>query len=404
MKIHNEDLLQNFYNHDKINVAILTDIYLPFIGGAGMVTDKLANSLHKNKDTNVVLITGNVKNYEDKVDYPVIRCKSMPIPKAWGDSLPLPDLDSKLKKLLIKLKIDIIHIHSIFGLCNYGLKFAKKHNIKVVMHCHSKFSEEFPTIIKFKPLCNAIIKRNYKIIDKGNLIIAVSNNTKENLLAHNIKSKIEVLPNATDLTECLDKEKAYEYVNNQHNIDENENVLLCACRINIECKNLEFLLNSLKILKDKNVKFKFLMLGSGPDENKFKELVNKLNLVDNVIMVGNVRDRELLKYYYARSDLFLFPSTVDNCPLVKAEAASQKTPTVALENTGTSEGIIDNTNGFLSKHTQQDYANKIEKALSNKHELKIISENAKQTLAKSWDDVAQKCIEQYKILLKNKSA
>lgn len=405
MKIHREDLLDDFYKHEKINVAILTDIYLPYIGGAGIVTDKLANSLNKNKETNVVLITGNVKNYKDMVDYPVIRCKSMPIPKAWGDSLPLPNFDKKLTKMLKNLKIDIIHIHSMFGLCSYGLKFAKKYNIPVIMHCHSKFSEEFPTIIKFKPLCNLIVKRNYKTIDKGNLIIAVSNNTKENLLSHNIKSPIEVLPNATDLTECLDKDKAIKYIEDKHGIKQNEeNILMCACRINIECKNLLFLLNSLKILKERKIPFKFLMIGSGPDDHKFKEIVNNYNLDKNVIIVGNIKDREILKYYYLRSDLFLFPSTVDNCPLVKSEAASQKTPTIALNNTGSSEGIIDFVNGYLSEHSEQEYANKIEIALSNKQELQKISETAQKTLAKTWDDNAKKCIEYYKNLLKNKKS
>jgi len=365
MKIHNEQLFENFYKHEKLNVAILTDIYLPFVGGAGMVADKLAKGLYESNKVNVVVITGNVKGYEDKVNYPVIRCKSMAIPKAWGDSLPLPNLDPKLKKLLINLNIDVIHIHSIFGLCNYGLKFAKKHNIPVVMHCHSKFSEEFPTIIKFKPLCNAVIKRNYKVIDKGNLIIAVSNNTKENLLAHNIKSNIEVIPNATDLTECLEKEKAFEYIKEKHNIETTEkNILMCACRISIECKNLDFLLRSLKIVKEKNVNFKFLMLGSGSDDKKFKELVNDFNLTENVIMTGSITNREILKYYYLRSDLFLFPSTVDNCPLVKSEAASQKTPTIAIKHTGSSEGIIDEFNGYISDLNEEDYANKIINALS----------------------------------------
>ena len=46
----------------------------------------------------------------------------------------------------------------------------------------------------------------------------------------------------------------------------------------INLKNLDFLLESLKILKELNVDFKLLMVGSGPDEDKMKNLIKRLRL------------------------------------------------------------------------------------------------------------------------------
>lgn len=401
MKVHNEKLLENFYKHEKTNVAILTDIYLPFSGGVSMVTDKLANSLHNSNKVNVVLISGKVKNYKDKATYPVIRCKSMPIPKAFGNCLAFPKLDFKLKKLLKKLKIDVIHIHSIFSICKFGLKFASKNNIPAIMHIHSKFSEEFPTIIKCKPICNIFVRKKYKLIDKGNLILAVSNSTKENLLLHNTKTPIEVLPNATDMTKFLNTQKAFEFIFEKYNIKPNEeNIFLNVSRLEIECKNLKFLLESLKIVKECGVSYKLLMVGGGPDENKLKTLIKELNLEENVILTGSITNREILKYYYLRADLFLFPSIVDNCPLVKLEAASQKTPTIALENTGASEGIINGFNGYTSKNNKQAYAETIIEVLKDKEKLLQVSENCYNTLYSTWDKVAEKITVYYKKLTK----
>jgi len=403
MIIHNEKLLENFYKHDKLNIAILTDIYLPFVGGVSMVTDKLASSLSKTNKVNVVLITGVVKGYTDSVDYPVIRTNSISIPKAWGNSLPLPNLDGKFKKLLKSLKIDILHIHTIFGICKFGLKYSRKNNIPAIMHIHSKFSEEFPTIIKFKPICSLFVKNKYKLIDKASHIITVSNNTKSNLLAHNIKTPIDVLPNATDMTKCSDKEKAFSYIYEKHNIKpDEENIFLNVSRLDIKCKNLDFLLYSLKQLKELGKNFKLIMVGGGPDENKFKNLAKELGLDNNIILTGNISDREILKYYFLRADLFVFPSTIDTCAIVKFEAASQNTPTLAIENTGASEGITNNVNGFIAKNNVNEYSAKINEIISNKNKLEEVSKNCYETLYENWDNAALKCVEIYEKILENK--
>ena len=49
-------------------------------------------------------------------------------------------------------------------------------------------------------------------------------------------------------------------------------------------------------------------------------------------MLVEISDRELLAKIYYRSDLFLFPSLVNNSSLVQKEAASQYTPTLFIEN------------------------------------------------------------------------
>ena len=93
---------------------VLTDIFFPSFGGVSFVADNLCNGLIETNKANVVLVTGYVSGYKDKEDYAIIRTKSLKIPKKFGDSLPLPELDFKLKKLIKELKIDVIHIHTGF--------------------------------------------------------------------------------------------------------------------------------------------------------------------------------------------------------------------------------------------------------------------------------------------------
>ena len=95
MKIHNAEMLKMFGNNGKLNVAIISDIYKPFTGGVTTVVEDLANNLKNN--CNVVLFCQNGK-IEDKDDFPIVRCKTIPFIKSIGD-IPVPNLDFKLKKL-----------------------------------------------------------------------------------------------------------------------------------------------------------------------------------------------------------------------------------------------------------------------------------------------------------------
>ena len=400
MEIHNFEMLKEFYKGDKLNVAIVTDIFFPTHGGVSFVVDNLAKAFLRSGKVNVAVFTGKVKGYTDNAPYPVIRVKSFPIPKAWGDSLPLPSLDGKLKKLIDELKIDVIDAHSVFGISTFFMSYAKKLGLPIVYHGHGMFDGEYPTYIKCKPVCNMMVRRGYKIVNRADFIMPVSNKTKINYQNNGVDKPMQVLPNATDMTESIEFDYAADLICDKHGISKDyTNVFVFASRLEMECKNIDFLLESLKLIKDAGVQFKILIVGGGRDRENIIELVKKLSLDEQVVMVGEVRDRQLLKCYYRRADLHLFPSVKDNCPLTKFEAASQFTPTVAIEKTGSCEGIEDGVNGYVCAENVNDYSQKIISAISDREKLKEISRMARKTLVKSWDNAAESCIDKYREML-----
>lgn len=406
MKIHNIELLDNFYTHEKKNIAIFSDIFYPTLGGATFVVDSLAKSLQNREDCNVVVVTGQVKNHEDSAPYPIIRCKSMPIPKTFGDSLPMPNYDKKFKNLLKKLNLDIIHIHTVFGVATFGISFAQKYNIPIVFHGHSKFNEEYASIFnhKFNFISQRLANRAFKIVNKADLVFTVSRNTKDVYLTRGgITKDIVVLENATDLKPTNNEEEAKKYIFEKHGIDENQkNVFVIITRIEIKTKNLDLLLESLKNIKQKGEDFRLLVVGEGKDFAEVKKLAKSLGLEKEVVFAGLVRDREIIKYYYKRADLLTFPSVVDTSALVKYEAGTQKTPMLAIKNTGASEEIIDNVNGFLADNTVKAYSEKLLEIISNPEKLQEVADEAHKTLSKSWDNVAEICVKHYEELIKNK--
>lgn len=400
MQIHNEKLLENFYSKDKLNVAIVTDIFFPTFGGVSFVVDNLAKAFMASGKVNVAVFTGAVKGYQDNAPYPVIRAKSFPIPKSWGDSQPVPAIDKKLKKLIEKMQIDVVDVHSVWGMSTFFMKYAKKNGLPIVYHGHGMFDSEYPTYIKFKPICKNLVKRGYKIVNKADLVMPVSNITKENYRKNGVDRPMQVLPNATDMTESIDISIANKTIYEKHGISDSfNNVFVFASRLEMECKNIGFLLESLKAIKEAGVQFKMLIVGGGKDKDNIVNLAEKLGIINDIVMAGEVFDRDLLKCYYRRADLHLFPSVKDSCALTKFEAASQFTPTIAIENTGVSEEINDGINGYISTNNVNDYSSKIISAITDRERLKEISHMANKTLVKSWNASAQTCIEQYYRLL-----
>ena len=189
-------------------------------------------------------------------------------------------------------------------------------------------------------------------------------------------------------------------INELYKIKANEKVFIFVGRINT-LKNIFFIVDSLYFLKKKSphLKFKMLFVGTGQDEDKLKEKITELGLTKEVIMCGKITDRNLLADHYARSYLMLFPSIYDASSIVQIEAASQKTPTVFLENTATSATIVDNVNGYLSKNTIEDYTNKIIEILNDKKLYQEVSENCFKDLYKTWDDAVDKAYHLYQELI-----
>ena len=178
-------------------------------------------------------------------------------------------------------------------------------------------------------------------------------------------------------------------------------------RIN-KLKNIFFIADALKAVKekDKKLKFKMIFVGTGQDENDLLSYINELGISDNVIMAGKITDavvvhdmeqlREELAKYYARADLFLFPSLYDASSIVQIESASQKTPGVFLKGSATSATVTDNVNGFISENTIGAYSDKIIEVMNNDKLLNKVKENAFIDLYVTWD---KKVDEVYRIYL-----
>lgn len=74
-------------------------------------------------------------------------------------------------------------------------------------------------------------------------------------------------------------------------------------------------------------------------------------------------DRSVIRAWYCRGDLFLFPSTFDTNGLVVREAAACELASVLVRGSCAAEDITDGRNGFLIEEKRRLHGSAARKAL-----------------------------------------
>ncbi|QQZ63776.1 glycosyltransferase family 4 protein [Paenibacillus sonchi] len=97
---------------------------------------------------------------------------------------------------------------------------------------------------------------------------------------------------------------------------------------------------------------KILIAGGGPDEQSLRTLIKEKNLEDRIILLGTIRNKDVLASYYSVSELFVLPSRYEGLPLVILEAGACGLPTVAFNVMGVRGLVQDGVSGLLAEGLQ----------------------------------------------------
>lgn len=374
-------------NKRRLKIGIFMDNFYPTIDGVVMVIDNLAKMLSKFNDVTVVVPFTSSYDEDYTRPYKIVRIKSLPIPFSEYRVAKISHRYSKDYRKLLKEKFDIIHIHSPFTIGYLGLKIAKKLNVPCIATMHTRFDFEIRKLVNNNLVVNKVIKKIIKIYNSCDNSIAVNNAMVKVFKDYGYKGNPTVIYNGTDLLPLKEKEKNIKIVNKLYDLEEKIPVLLFVGRIT-EIKNIFFILDSLKLLKEDNFKFKMIYVGTGVDEKRLKDKIKEYHMEEYVILTGRITDRVLLSSIYARADLFLFPSLFDASSIVQIEAAVNETPGLFIEGSVTADTITNNVNGFTTVLDVEVYKNKIKEILNDKKILNRVSKNARQMLGKNWQDIA----------------
>ncbi len=164
-------------------------------------------------------------------------------------------------------------------------------------------------------------------------------------------------------------------------------------------KGYNYLLDALRILKKQETPFNLLMIAGRdvPEEVIFSIYQN--NLKDSIEIVNNLPHNEVLRHI-ENADLLILPSVNEGIANVVIEAMALGTFALSSNCGGMPELIEDGINGLLFDNRNAiDLANKILGFTKlSVEEKRIITENAKETIAKKFERkrMSEAFIELYK--------
>lgn len=201
------------------------------------------------------------------------------------------------------------------------------------------------------------------------------------------KKKTVVVPNGMDKNKFnLDKYESRENLG----LSSNDKIIIFVGRLE-PVKGIQYLIESMNILKNTENNLKLLVVGYGKDDQKLKLLVKTLELEEIVIFTGKIPN-EKIPEYLAASDIFVLPSLSEGFPVVLLEAMASGLPIITTKIRGLAEIIQDGVNGFLvHPKSSNEIADRISLILNDKKVIKkMYVNNKKKSSLYNWEKIVER--------------
>lgn len=165
----------------------------------------------------------------------------------------------------------------------------------------------------------------------------------------------------------------------------------------VEKKGFVYLVKAAKLVIKKHANVRFVIAGTGTQEEELRYLVGTSGLDKYFYFAGKIPYDKLLSYYNA-SDIFVLPSirdsegNLDDQSVSVMEAMACKKPVITSDFFGYRLVIKNGRNGYLAK--EKDYvtiARYLNKLVASKKLRSAIATNARQTIVElfTWEKIGQ---------------
>ncbi len=228
-------------------------------------------------------------------------------------------------------------------------KWAKKNKVLIAYISDSELKHKRN---RFKDLLKSIfIKRYFSHI---NFFLSVGNANEEFYRKMNVKEKQFVRMHfPIDIVQYenayYNREKLRKDIRDEYIIGENEIVLSVVGKL-VHWKNQDHLIEALQLLEQQGIMIHLFILGTGQMQEQWQQKAANLQ-INKVYFTGFV-DIEKLPAYYATSDIYIHPASIEPHSIAVSEAIYMGCPVIISDCCG-SYGIDDDVqegkNGYVFK-------------------------------------------------------
>lgn len=242
-------------------------------------------------------------------------------------------------KLIFSIHInkpDVVHIHmshhGSFDRAKIIQQICSKNNIPVILHLHGSEFEKY-----YNECDTGKQKVISQLFSKCRAVIVLGEKWENFIKYISPDAKVYVFNNSVSIP-------------SETVVEQEKTVRFLFLGVLFERKGASDLLQAVnKIVKEDCIKEKavrFVIAGSGPEEEKLREYTEKNGLGDYVQFTGWINgDRKIEQL--KNSDVLILPSYNEGLPIAVLEAISYGMPVISTDVGSISEAVRHNENGFL---------------------------------------------------------
>ncbi len=383
-----------------MKVCLLNDSFPPVIDGVANVVMNYGQILQENNLAEVAVATPEYPD-ADYTTYPykVVPYQSFDTTKfvkgyRTGNPFDISELNE-----LVDFGPDIIHSHCPFSFTIMARLIKFRTGAPLILTYHTKFDVDIARAVKMKKLQDETIKVLVRNIEACDEVWVVSKGAGENLRSLGYTGEYVVMNNGVDFAKGRVDAETVQKVTRDYDLPENVPVFLFVGRI-MAYKGLPLILDALAQLEKQDFDYRMVFIGGGPDEQLMQEKASELGL-KHCIFTGPISDRQALRAWNTRANLFLFPSTYDTNGIVVREAAACGLASVLIEGSCAAEGITHGRNGYLIEETADSMAKLLLEVGSDLEQLSVTGQHAMDEIYISWDESVRAAYARYEVIMEN---
>lgn len=382
----------------KQTICLLNDSFPPIIDGVSVTVKNYAQILHRAGYDSIVVTPAHPDSHDDDFSFPVIRYPSLDLRKLTGGYLAGIPFSPEISRQLESKKISLLHSHCPIVSTILARELRQSVNAPLVLTYHTKFDIDIANILKSRTLRSGSIKALVQNINACDEVWAVSQGAAENLRSIGYEGECVIMPNGVDLPCQRVSEDAIGLATMEYDLPPKIPVFLFVGRM-MWYKGLRIIADALSRLLHQGQDFRMVFIGAGADLEAFKTYCAGCGILGKCIFTNAIRDREVLRAWYCRADLFLFPSTFDTNGLVVREAAACSLASVLIAGSCASEGITDGRNGLLIEESADSMFACLRQMLEHPEKMIQIGQAAAAELYLSWEDSVSNAMRRYEIVI-----
>ncbi len=391
-----------------MKVCLLNDSFPPVIDGVVNVLQNYTKYLMADHGADVMVGTPRYPEADySKYPYPVVAYRSVDTAAVTNGYRAGNPFDEKSLTEMAAFAPDIIHSHCPASATIVARLLRETTGAPIIFTYHTKYDIDIERFLKVKAIAQESIKAMVSNIEACDDIWVVSRGAGESLRALGFQGDYRVVNNGVDFAKGrVDAQKVAETVAG-YDLPEGVPVFLFVGRM-MTYKGIPLILEALKKLADEGEDFRMVLIGKGPDREMLEKQAEALGLMGGdgktakCIFTGPIYDRDALRAWNTRADLFLFPSTFDTNGLVVREAAACGLASVLIRDSCAAEGITDGRNGFIIDENADAMAAILKKACHDTLHLHDVGQHAMDEIYLSWQTCVAEAYDRYAWILEEK--